>query len=58
MTDKKIKAALAEAGITEMITCPQAFEIAGKAGVSRSDVGRYCTENRIKIRACQLGCFK
>jgi hypothetical protein len=58
MTDKKIKAALAEAGITEMITCPQAFEIAEKAGVSRLALGEYLTKNTIKIRGCQLGCFK
>ncbi|MDP3397293.1 MAG: hypothetical protein Q8S57_11610 [Methanoregula sp.] len=58
MTDEKIKKALQEAEITEMITCPQAFSIAEKAKVSRSAVGEYCTKNRIKIRSCQLGCFK
>ena len=58
MTDEKIKKALQEAEITEMITCPQAFAIAEKAKVSRSAVGEYCTKNRIKIRSCQLGCFK
>ena len=58
MTDEKIKKALEEAEITEMITCPQAFSIAVKAKVSRSAVGEYCTKNRIKIRSCQLGCFK
>jgi hypothetical protein len=58
MTDEKIKKALEEAGISEAITCPQAFEIANKAKVSRNAVGEYLTRNRIKIRACQLGCFK
>ncbi len=58
MTDEKIEKALEEAGITESITCPQAFSIAEKAGVSRVEVGKYCTVNRIKIRGCQLGCFK
>jgi hypothetical protein len=58
MTDEKIEKALEDAGITETITCPQAFEIAEKAKVSRKDVGGYCTKNRIKIRGCQLGCFK
>jgi hypothetical protein len=58
MTDEKIKKALQEAEITEMITCPQAFAIAEKAKISRSAVGEYCTKNRIKIRECQLGCFK
>ena len=50
MSDEKIKKALQDAGIGEMITCPQAFSIAEKAKVSRSAVGEYCTKNRIKIR--------
>jgi hypothetical protein len=58
MTDEKIIQALEEAGITDTITCPQAFAIAEKAKVSRADVGKYCTVNHIKIRGCQLGCFK
>jgi hypothetical protein len=58
MSDEKIRKALQEAGIAETITCPQAFTIAEKAKVSRNAVGEYCTKNRIKIRGCQLGCFK
>ncbi len=58
MTDAKIKKALQEAGIEERITCPQVFAIAEKAKVTRMAVGEYCTRNKIKIRACQLGCFK
>ena len=58
MTDEKIKKALDEAGITDKITCPQAFEIALKAQASRLEVGAYLTKNKIKIRGCQLGCFK
>ncbi len=58
MSDEKIKQALQEAGLTGEITCPQAFGIAEKAKVPRSAVGEYCTRNRIKIRNCQLGCFK
>jgi hypothetical protein len=58
MTDEKIQKAIQDAGINEMITCPQAFAIAEKVKVSRKAVGEYCTKNRIKIRSCQLGCFK
>jgi hypothetical protein len=58
MSEEKIRKALQEAGITEKITCPEAFGIAEKAKVSRGAVGEYCTKNRIKIRDCQLGCFK
>ena len=58
MTDERIIQALNDAGITDTITCPQAFAIAEKAKVSRAEVGNYCTINHIKIRGCQLGCFK
>ncbi len=58
MSDEKIRKAMQEAGVVETITCPQAFIVAEKAKVSRTAVGEYCTKNRIKIRGCQLGCFK
>ena len=58
MSEEKIKKALQEAGIAEMITCDQAFAVAEKAKVSRGAIGEYCNNHRIKIRGCQLGCFK
>ena len=44
MSDEKIKKALQDAGIGEMITCPQAFSIAEKAKVSRKCCGRVLHE--------------
>jgi hypothetical protein len=58
MSDEKIRKALEEAGISEKISCPEAFAIAEKAKVSRGALGEYLTKNKIKIRGCQLGCFK
>jgi len=58
MSDAIIKKVLEDAGITEKITCEQAFEIAKKAQISKAALGDYCTKNKIKIRGCQLGCFK
>ena len=58
MSDEKIRKALEEAGISEKISCPEAFAIAEKANVSRGALGEYLTKNKIKIRGCQLGCFK
>jgi hypothetical protein len=40
------------------ISCKQCFEAAGKCNVSLKKVGRICNEKNIKIRNCQLGCFK
>ncbi|MDD2473358.1 MULTISPECIES: hypothetical protein [unclassified Methanoculleus] len=60
MDKEKIRKAFEAYGIENEITCPQAFEISGKYDISKADIARYCNqrEPRIKIRACQLGCFR
>lgn len=40
------------------ISCARAFEIHRQHDVPLAEIGRICDENDIKIRACQLGCFK
>jgi hypothetical protein len=57
MSECTIKKVLQEAGITDIITRPPVFAIAIKAMVSPWVVGTNCTENRIRIRGCQMGCF-
>jgi hypothetical protein len=34
------------------------MDLAEKTKLSRATVGEYLTRNKIKIRSCQLGCFK
>ncbi len=58
MTGEIIKKALLDAGVTDTLSCPQAFDIAATAKVPLREIGRYCSEHGIKIRHCQLGCFK
>lgn len=58
MTDDSIAHAFKEAKIGKEITCLQAFVIAGKVKVPMKAIGDYCNANKIKIRGCQLGCFK
>jgi len=41
----------------ETITCAQCFDIAERAGVSRRVVGEAANRARVRIVACQLGCF-
>jgi hypothetical protein len=59
-TEKKdtIAKALMDAGITQVVTCTQAYTIAEKHQISLEEIGKYCNSHGIKIRACQLGCFK
>ena len=58
MNEKKFAEVFKEAGIETEIKCPQAFAIAQKHKVSKKAIGDYCNSHHIKIRACQLGCFK
>jgi hypothetical protein len=49
MDAEKIAKIFKDAGIEKEITCPQAFALAQKHKIPKMDV---------KIRGCQLGCFK
>lgn len=58
MDSEQIRSAFSKEGIMAEIPCSRAFEISEKYGLEKSDIARYCNENKIKIRACQLGCFQ
>ena len=58
MDADKIEQAFKAEGIERSITCPQAFAIAGKFQIHKKDIAEYCNSHGIKIRGCQLGCFK
>jgi putative N-acetylmannosamine-6-phosphate epimerase len=40
------------------ISCPVARKIAEEQGVSPLMVGTACNQLKIKIKGCELGCFK
>jgi hypothetical protein len=58
MDEKTIEKAFAEEKIAKAITCPQAFAMAEKYHIRKDEISAYCNTHGIKIRACQLGCFK
>lgn len=60
MDEELIQKAFAESGITTEIRCEQAFAISEKYGIPKMDIARYCNRHdpKIKIRSCQLGCFR
>ncbi|HOT03253.1 MAG TPA: hypothetical protein PK069_03640 [Methanolinea sp.] len=58
MDEEKIRQAFEAERIVNDIKCPQAFAISEKYGISKMDIARYCNAHGVKIRACQLGCFK
>jgi len=55
---QNLEKVFAEAGITQAITCPQAFDLSKKHGIPMADIGKFCNTSGIKIHGCQLGCFK
>jgi hypothetical protein len=58
MDEEKIRAAFEKEGIASEIKCPEAFAIAEKYGIDKMDIARYCNTRGVKIKACQLGCFR
>ncbi|NLC71775.1 MAG: hypothetical protein GX751_10510 [Desulfuromonadaceae bacterium] len=53
-----VKAASEEVAGKLTLACAAAFRIAEEQKVSLGTIGRICNENDIKIKSCQLGCFK
>lgn len=56
--DDKIRDAFTAAGIGSEIPCEKAFTLAEKYGIPKMEIAKYCNKHKIKIRRCQLGCFK
>ena len=57
-TSSAIAAKIQAAAKEGRIACKKALEIADQLGVPTRDVGRTADDLKIKIAACQLGCFK
>jgi hypothetical protein len=58
MNEATIRKAFEEMEIGKEIFCPQAFAISEKYHIPRKDIGDYCNAHGVKIRGCQLGCFR
>lgn len=40
------------------ITCPMAHEVASRLGISPGQIGKLLDHLDVKVRQCELGCFK
>jgi hypothetical protein len=54
----RIQEALDTEKIAREISCTQAFLLSEKYDIPLADLGHFCNSNQIKIRGCQLGCFR
>lgn len=57
MDEEQIKRIIMERQSGQRISCKTACEIAEQTGMLASEIGRLLDEMKIKIHACQLGCF-
>jgi hypothetical protein len=57
MDREKIITAIQSAAISNRLTCGKAHELSATFGVPLQEIGTLCNELKIKISACQLGCF-
>jgi len=57
MSGDKIREALQAASRGNTLSCEQAHDLAKELNVSLREIGVLCNELKIKITACQLGCF-
>jgi hypothetical protein len=58
MNESQLKELILRKQVDGKISCKVAFDIADEAGASKREIGELLNEMQIKIRACQLGCFK
>jgi hypothetical protein len=57
MDRERIKEAIRAVSAAGRLTCEQAHGLSSDLGVPLSEIGAACNELKIKIAACQLGCF-
>ena len=57
MTREKMTEAIQKTSVNNRLSCEQAHELARELNTSLQEIGALCNELKIKIAACQLGCF-
>jgi hypothetical protein len=57
MEAKELLEKLKELAPQGRISCNEARQLAEKLNIHFSEVGKACDEAKIKIHACELGCF-
>ncbi len=55
--EEKVRRAVLKAAADGRISCTTARKLARDLGVSPREIGSACNDLKIKIYACELGCF-
>jgi hypothetical protein len=56
--EEKVREAFEKEGIKNEIRCEEAFSISEQYDIPKMEIARYCNKHEVKIRGCQLGCFR
>jgi hypothetical protein len=57
MNRERLIAAIRDAAEADRLTCEKAHDLSRALNVPLAELGAVCNELKIKIAACQLGCF-
>ncbi len=57
MSREELVRAIRSAAVNNRLSCEAAHTLAKALRVSLKEIGELCNELKIKISACQLGCF-
>jgi hypothetical protein len=51
------KQAIRDAAVDNNLPCSRAFQLSVELDLSLREIGRFCNEEGIRVKNCQLGCF-
>ena len=57
VSKESVRDAVRKAAVDGRLTCEKAHELGKELEVPLRDIGVICNELKIRITACQLGCF-
>ena len=58
MTDEQLREAIRRLAPDGRAACKDLLELADRTNTPRAGIGALCDEMKIRIAACQLGCFR
>ena len=58
MNEDELRAAICGRAADGKVACKALLDLAAETGAPARDIGRLCDEMKVKIVACQLGCFR
>ncbi|MHC4718280.1 MAG: hypothetical protein ACYS5V_15010 [Planctomycetota bacterium] len=58
MTEEQLREAVRAKAVDGRAACKVLLDMAAETGTPPAEIGRICNDLGIKIKACQLGCFR